>query len=950
VKRRRVPLVYDLDSVAGRAFESVTNGVAWLATSEGLWRLSADGGRIGAQAGRGAIPYILTNVAVPSIVSGGETLLFLPDALVVRDPWANFIDVPYARIRVTCDTTRVTESHSVPADSRQLAITWRYTNKDGSPDRRRRDNPSIPILEYARVELSWRDTSRTLLVSNVAAARHFADALRALAPVETPKPRPQPPVAAPPTPEVRMSLITPPSPPPREPAVPTELERVLQASLDRKRRLDDLERHAAAVVARVAAKPRPASPVVLPSANWIAPGDHATVHGYATGDLVYVGNRLPALHGHSVEPSLIDPALPIDNLHANVAGDGIDYWPSYREISAASRAAYLQWLGGGRKDPHVYIGYVFIFFYGLERRVYGLIQRGGDPGDEPLAIAHEVARLLALHASRSHSFGTYGDALLDLIATIEPRARSIPRRQPVHPGYGVPLRLKLALGELAVAGKPVPAALALQWIHASSFLNTPATRCPDEFELLFHIRYTKQFGDGMVIKPNKTYIDLTYDPASSALDELRVTRRDIPDVTQLERPIAKLHELARECSSALDPFSRFLGKNANARESLAAFALLPDELVEATPSSDARSLASLIASRLGSDERARLGAGELLQFVRLAKPDKVSKNEAMLLAQALERIGYGIEPDVRLGGAVFDLDTPVIAFRRLPDCPSVASDEYAAATLLIRLGALVSAADDAVSDVERQHLERHIEERLQLSPGERQRLAVHLAWLIDADLGTTGLKRRLEALPQEARRAIGTLLVEVATTDGHVDAREMKILEKLYALLSLPAADLYRDVHSAHAEDDDEPVVVDAPAVQPKGFAIPPKPVPAATTAAGLDMSRVRLKIAETREVSALLSTIFVEEEAAPPVVMQPPQAGTIGSLDAAHSELLRRLTARDTWPREEVERLAAELSLLPDGALEAINDYSYATLDQPFWEDEDPLSINPNAAMELIR
>jgi uncharacterized tellurite resistance protein B-like protein len=724
----------------------------------------------------------------------------------------------------------------------------------------------------------------------------------------------------------------------RDPAPPTDLELVLQASLDRRKRLAELERHAPALATKAGA-----------NAEWIAPGSSTNVHGYATGDLVYVGSRLRALNGDDFEPSLIDPTLPIDLQHANSSGDGIDYWPSYREISAASRTAYLQWLAGGRKDPQVSIGYVFIFFYGLERRVYELFESRGADHDHALAIAREVGRLLALHATRSSSFARYGDALLDLIGAFEPRARNLPRHEPLRPGYGVPTRLKIALGELAVAGQPIPGALALEWIQSTSFLYTPAARCPDEFELLFHVRYAKQFGDGLFVKPNKTRIALSYRPASSALDELTIQQRDLPDVTQLERPLAKLNDLARDCSSALDPYSRFLGKNANGRESLAAFALMPDELVEATQSADAKALASLVASRLDADGRAQLGAGELLQFVRLARPDKVSKNEAMLLAQALERIGYGIEPDVRLGGPVFEQDVAVIAFRRLPDCPSVASDDYAAATLLMRLGAVVSAADDAVSQIERERLERHIEERLQLTPGERQRLSMHLAWLIEADLGMTGLKRRLESLPQSSRHSIATLLVDVAATDGQVDPREMKILEKLYALLGLPSADLYRDVHAAQSNDE-EPVVVDQPASAPKGFNIPPRPAPAANPPMGLDMSRVRLKIAETREVSALLSSIFVEEEAPPAAIAAAPQSGTIGNLDAAHSELLRRLAQRESWPREEIEQLAAELSLLTDGALETINDYAYATLDQPFWEDDDPLAINSNAAKELTR
>jgi hypothetical protein len=174
------------------------------------------------------------------------------------------------------------------------------------------------------------------------------------------------------------------------------------------------------------------------------------------------------------------------------------------------------------------------------------------------------------------------------------------------------------------------------------------------------------------------------------------------------------------------------------------------------------------------------------------------------------------------------------------------------------------------------------------------------------------------------------------------------VLEKIYALLDLPPADLYRDIHAAQALDD-EPVVVDISATA-KGFAIPPKPVVTETAIQGLDMSRVRLKIAETRQVSALLGNIFNEEET--PAVLPPvaPQAGAIGTLDAAHSELLRRLAHRESWPRDEVERMAAELSLLPDGALETINDYAYAATDQPFWEDDDPLAVNSKVAMELIQ
>jgi uncharacterized tellurite resistance protein B-like protein len=721
----------------------------------------------------------------------------------------------------------------------------------------------------------------------------------------------------------------------------TGLEQQLQDSIDLKRRFAELAKReaetAAAVQARTAA---------YANASWVARGSSATVYGLATGDLVYVGKGLPHLDGYGVEPSLIDPSLPVDLANPNTRGEGITYWPSYSDLSPASRAAFLQWLAGGRHDPRVYIGYVFIFFYGLERRAYELIHGRGSSGDEALAIAHEVARLLELHASRSSSFASYGDALLDLIGAVEPRARSIPRNDRIRAGYGLPARLRVALGELSLASKPIPASLAYEWVRSMESLPTAATRCEQEFELLFHIRYAKQFGDGIMIKPNKARVDLTYRPASDALEPLTM-KRDVPDVALLVRPVERLTTLARECCGALDPFSRYLGRNPDARESLAAFALLPDELVEGTHSLDAAALASLVQSRINDKGQARLSADELLVFIRVAKPQKVSKNEAVLMAQALEKLGYGMEPDVRLGGQTVETGTPIMLFRRLPDCPSAVSDEYALATVCMRMGVMVSASDDDVSELELALLEQHIAETLRLTAGERQRLSAHLAWLADAKLGMGGVKKRIDELPPDARRHVGKLLVDIATTDGRVDPREMKMLEKLYTLLDLPAADLYRDVHAASAADQEPVEVSEAPSAA-KGFAIPPSP----RAGARLDMSRVQLKIAETRQVATLLDGVFIEEEKPIAAVAREIHGGaaTIGFLDAAHSELLRRLAERESWPRDEVECLAAGLSLLPDGALETINDYAYSAVDEPFWEDENPLTINSHVARELMQ
>lgn len=932
--KSKLAIAYNLDPATSRAFESLSNGVGWLASSKGLWKITREEParspgtnsirRTSAVVRTGANAWIVTNLRIPELCTAGESLLFFPDAVYVAGYSSTVTAVPYTDVQFRTDTVQFSEPDVPPSDAKQVGVTWLYANKNGSPDRRRTGNRQIPQFEYARVTLTTHQAEWPLLVSNSGAARHFASSFLAMTSCG---------VAESLEPNVGVPAV--------------ERPQTSRRELDASSRLP-VQGHRSAAEVNLKVAPRPVDTSSThgstgSAAEWLSGGRSAMVHGLSTGDFVYIGRGLATLDASGFEPSLIDPALPVDP-EANITGEGVTYWPSYSGISPSSRRAFLQWLGGGRTDPNMYIGYVFIFFYGLERRVYEFVRGLGSSSEEIVAIATEVVRLLDLYGDKSGSFDGYAAGLIDFLLALEPRVRTVAwrgrRRQ-----YGPSTHLKIALGELSVAGRPVPAALALDWVRSTAPLGRPAARCPQEFELLFHVRYANAFGEGLVIEPNKQFVDLSYRPASAGLRPLTVSDRRVPDVTQLTRPAEKFVEIARSCSGSLEPFSRYLGKNPNGRNSLAATALLPDELIEGIPSADATSLGSLVSSRLNENGRADLAAAELLTFARLSRADRVTRAEAMQLTQALEKLGYGIEPDVRLGGPPFQVDGRVVVFRRLPDCPSAASEEYSTAALMMRLAAVVSTVD-GISAAEREVLQAHIEQRLTLTAGERQRLDAHLAWLLESGPAMTGLKKRLEGIPNEKRDAIARLLIEVAAADGHVDPREIKALEKIYDLLELSRADLYRNVHALQGSDEPVAVVEASPA---KAYAIPSQAV---RSVSGLDMDRVRLTIAQTRQVSTLLSNIFVDEastQATPTVFHASVDSNTIGSLDAAHSELFRRLIGRPTWSRDDVESIAGELSLMTDGALETLNDFAYATVDEPLWEDDDPIVINATVARELI-
>src|SRR5690606_24013446 len=92
----------------------------------------------------------------------------------------------------------------------------------------------------------------------------------------------------------------------------------------------------------------------------------------------------------------------------------MDYWPSYSKVTPSARAGYLKWLQGGRRDPDAYIGYVFLFFYGIERRVLHDAQHSSAAATEVPALVQEVKDLLRVYGSNS-SFRGYATRFLDLV-------------------------------------------------------------------------------------------------------------------------------------------------------------------------------------------------------------------------------------------------------------------------------------------------------------------------------------------------------------------------------------------------------------------------------------------------------------------------------------------------------------------------------------------------------
>ncbi|MFM7427646.1 MAG: TerB N-terminal domain-containing protein, partial [Elainella sp.] len=707
--------------------------------------------------------------------------------------------------------------------------------------------------------------------------------------------------------------------------------------------------------------------------------------GYEIPGLTYVGEGLSALR-YGIEPSLIRPMLPVSRRSANYTKPTAAYNPSYTQMRGGERAAYLAWLAGGRCDPKAHSSYVWLFFYGLERRVLHdlmpqLTQSQSDPEAkaELQQIIVEVQRLKTLYGGPTTGWGLDNktSAFLEVCRNLlAPTASPLP----TDLAKASLFELQVGLGKLVVEKQPLPPEWVLAWYNriTNNSLPTVALRCPAEFNSLFKIRYHQKHGAGIVLKPGKSRLSLTYFPASPSFGRLiEVPVGNLPDLSRLTAKVKLISELVYTCRMELEPLGRLLGRRPEAAGTPVALALLPAELLE-THGGKAYKTFQTWLKRLNIQQPVVVSGADLLHQWAGSNPDKFTPTEAQNLAKLLAHLGYALEPDPRLGGPVPTAKSSLALFQLPPDSPNSLSPNslspdslspaYGDAALLAQLALATASGGQSPSPVELAELNTQLAQ-LQITPAEQIRLAAQIQILLQAGSSLRSLKARIERADPTQLPHFGQVLIRVAAADGPVTPQEVKQLEKAYGLLDLDLQTLYSDIHDLTTSD---PVTV-RPAQPRKGHKLPARP------AAGLDMALVQTKLAESAEISTLLADIFSEDpqpapqtkvtksakstksKAAksktakssppphPPTPSPPPSHPPIPGLDLPHSALLHLLAQQPTWPRADLQAAATQLDLMLDGALEVINELAFERIDEPVTEGEDPIEVNQTVMQELL-
>jgi tellurite resistance protein len=663
------------------------------------------------------------------------------------------------------------------------------------------------------------------------------------------------------------------------------------------------------------------------------------------GGMIYVGNVLETQNGYKTENCLINPSLKVAAEPSDPAGDGFSYWPDYSAIGPIARKTYLRWLAKGRCDPNIGIGYVFLFFYGLERRLF--IDRALD---EAPVLAAEVRRLNEIYSNGS--FSSYVSRFLDAVELLtNPAGEELTPSLDLRNGYEIPLAVRMHLGRKLTAQTALTADDALIWILGQPDLypRTAVSRCFPEFTALWRVRFDRLNPEGLKVRAPKRRLTAQYRSASSTCS-VTLSVDDLPDIGAVNAPLSPLRDLFQACTDDLDAYSRLIGRLPGARGTAEAGALLHEDLADSEFAGDLRTIKADLNNRLSGEDFYLSGVGELCRLLHIEfTEEKISAMTQRRIATMLDRFDMGFEPDRRYGPAGLMADSKVVLFKASLGGPIDGERaDYQTGRTLVEVAVLAALADGEVVGAELDAISNDLQSLVAITALERQRLTAQTLVALETPPKHQAALNRLVKLPADQRSRIAQAALSAVLADGRVAPAEVRYLEKLHKALGLPQDSVYSALHRGVVTED-EPVTVLA-ASWAAGEAVPAEvQAPAERSVDQARLDRVRQ---ETAQVSRLLAGIFVEED---PADAPETQSRIIAptryrGLDAPHATLLESVVLAGSLSRDDFEAQARELRVLPDGAFDTINEWAFDNFDEPILEGDDAIATLSHLLPQLTQ
>ena len=616
-------------------------------------------------------------------------------------------------------------------------------------------------------------------------------------------------------------------------------------------------------------------------------------------------------------------------------GRNLPYWPKLSEAEPHQVANYLHWLSGGRKDPNIEIGYVFIYFYGLERRA--LVEN-----QDVIPITKEVVRLISIYKS-CNSFCRYASNLivyLLLLKRLKPTDQLIDYLLKLQGGFISEELYSTLLGYLAHEKKPLPPlwAFHLSKRDERTVSSVVVSRVDEEFKKLFVKKYSAVMPQ-MVPRLGSSRTKTKYHAASPSLSSYQGYDNSIPEVQWSnvigwKQQFKSVVEIYNSCIEDLRAYSR--KKHGQKSDSIAAYDALPPELKEEREHPVTPKWNYLLDTAETENGITLVTAGKISELRSIPYRPKLTITQSKNICELVDSLGACLEPDARYTNHAYTWGEYIAVIKLLDESILPNSPNYHAVNTLLPLAMDVSLADGEVQIEERMLIKDFLNERFMLTANESIRLDALVEYYLKNGVSqVTGLKQKMASTFSEVQRqALGKFLVEIAAASEGISDTEKKVLEQTFKLLGLSKDILDSFIEQFIPAIADKPILVKQISEDEPGETIPPKH-------RILDLDKIRRIKIESMQASQILvdamsnfsTDVELEHEAQETDVAVAEDTsynsvetqGRANSVDISINirPFYLAVIAKSTWSASELQIVARQCGITLSAVIEEINKWA---------------------------
>ncbi len=655
------------------------------------------------------------------------------------------------------------------------------------------------------------------------------------------------------------------------------------------------------------------------SINFYSIGSNINLFGYElTSPFIYVSNSkytdLPFLISTKDIPNFVGTDT-----------QELGYWPNYSQLNSIQKGIYIKWLASGKNDPNIDLGYVYIYYYGLEYRA--LVEK-----QDIKIILFEVINLVSKYNRLRYGFDFIAYLILKNDFNDEEKAKLLQfiENNSQHYLYNEctnAIIKKLSPNNFEEKLKFSPYQFMIG--NESYGLSDRKTELLDFYfkELLKNIPIAQQY----TVRQQKYsyYIAMGY----GYHNDNQVSYECLVPSQQIKQIWNKGRKALKNLKFTIKKFDN----SGNELTDIEKYVYLPEILRK-----DFTSLNETV--QLENDSVKTIS--ELIKSLNLSIPENITQRQSEFIAETCEAFGYCIEPDARHIQKAYKKDSKVIIFEKKFKTIDVNLQTYIVPSVLLDLGFRIALEDEELLDVETKYILDFIFGKFPLNQLERQRLQYRAKLIKEtSDAGTTDLiKKLLEKSTSDNLDMICKFLVSVAAADGIIKSKEFSLLKKCFSQLGL-AEEYLNNLLSELSISDDPIIIQKASEPKKKGSKIQKQDIeiePKEEIKFVLNKEKVSNILIDTSQVQKTLNEIFTDEIAHTPEEEDSGETNTKfeGDLEPAYFNILKIVVEKPQWSSRELMTLVQNLGLMLNSTIDKINEWSDEEFGDFLIEEEDNLYL----------